>query len=67
MTLSKHKLNRDVAMRIVLAKGITSAKEIKLKVLWFNIVNPKNIFPLHPFDDVTIKISDLGNWEDMEA
>jgi hypothetical protein len=61
--LYKHKNCTDAAIYVL---NIYSYPErFSLRVKWFNIVNPKNIFDMGVRDDIIIKLKDLHNWEEI--
>lgn len=44
MILYKHIYNTDVAMCVLIKYFIPEHGSYKLKVIWFNIVNPNNVY-----------------------
>jgi len=40
----KHRDNTDVAMKVVKSYWIPEKNTWKVKALWLNIINPKNVF-----------------------
>lgn len=61
LSLYKHNLNTDVAFSVI--KQFTKPNgDIKLKVKWFNIVNPDNIFPIDD-DKILITKEQIKNWK----
>ncbi len=60
MILYKHKFNTDVAFSEQYRYTDYNKKIIKLKVRWFNIVNPKNIYFIDN-DYIQIKSEDWKN------
>ena len=60
----KHILNTDVAMKVVKSYYIPEKNGWKLRVIWLNVVNPSNVFPLNiQPDKVFLNREDLKNWK----
>lgn len=64
----KHDNCTDVAMQVVKSYFIPQKDGWKLKVIWLNIVNPKNVFKLHtsPVKEF-IKREDIKHWGVYDA
>lgn len=60
INLYKHNKNTDVAMHIISRRRHRNG--IKMRIYWFNIANPKKIYPICS-DDIVIKQKDLTNWK----
>lgn len=66
MELKKHKYNNDVAVSFLHTLYIPNKQGSKIKVLWFNIVNPNNIYAIER-ETIFIKDQDLPNWLPYES
>lgn len=63
MKLYKHWNNTDVAMCVLKKYYIRQKHVYKLKVLWFNIVNPNNIYSTGVRENITIDATTFNkNW-----
>lgn len=61
--LYKHVNCTDVAfMPIKRPFYVPEKKVYKVKVRWFNVVNPKNVFDLGVVDHIEVKLEDTKNW-----
>lgn len=60
MTLYRHIANTDVAFKLIHRRLVGDS--YKYKAVWFNVVNPRNIYPIQS-DAFLIKIADLPNWK----
>lgn len=70
--LYKHKNCTDVALMPVKSPRYSTTRKVyKLKVRWFNIVNPKNVFDMNVgdngTDNVEIREEDLKNWRPYDV
>lgn len=67
MNLYKHKNNTDVAIMPIKVPFFVKEKNgYKIRVKWFNIVNPKKIFDLFITETIFVKKSDISNWKYYE-
>lgn len=62
MVLYKHISNTDVAATFLSKTYSTDMRAFIVKLIWFNIVNPKNIFKIEN-DTVVIDSNDFKNWK----
>ena len=62
MVLYKHKNNTDVAATFRSKTYNENMKAYIVKLTWFNIVNPNNIFKIDN-DTVVIDPGDFKNWK----
>lgn len=60
----KHELNTDVAFQV--RKQFSLPNKVKLRITWYNIVNPKNIYRIED-DKIEIKKKDLKKWKIYEV
>jgi len=62
--LYKHKNNTDVAF--VPVNVLQGQSDLLVFGKWFNIVNPNNVY-LIDSDQITINLSDLEKWEQIDV
>ncbi len=64
MGLYKHKYNTDIALCILKSFYVQQGDYYKLKIEWFNIVNPNNIFTTGVKENLKIDRSTfLKDWD----
>ena len=61
MKLMKHINNTDVAAEFL--RVVRIPRGAKVKVCWYNIVNPKNIYPIGIVEEVFIPTEKLTEWK----
>ena len=61
-SLYKHNNGRDVAI-LPLDIRLSTRDVYKIKVRWFNIVDPDHIFDMGCPDRIEIKKEDIRNWK----
>lgn len=62
--LYKHVNNTDVALMPIKHPFKVPGKDrYKIKISWYNVVNPVNIFPCGVTETVTIRSEDIQNWK----
>ncbi len=60
----RHRNNTDVAMQVVKSYWIPEKDGYKVKVYWWNIVNPSNQFKLFVHTNYEfVKREDVKNWD----
>lgn len=61
MKLYKHVNNTEVAAEFKRVIKVPTGR--KIKVTWYNIVNPNNIYPCGITEEIFIKEDDIKNWK----
>lgn len=62
-TLFKHINNTDVAAEFLKNYYIPEKKTYKIKISWWNIVNPDNIYPIGITETITISKEKINDWK----
>lgn len=58
--------NTDVAIFPLYVRFVPQKGVYKVKVRWFNIVNPENVFDMNLTEEIQIKVEDMKNWKIYE-
>lgn len=68
MQLYKHKRNTDVAIMPTKPPRYSATRNVyKVRVHWFNIVNPRNVFNMNVPETIEIKAENMKDWEPYDA
>jgi len=59
----KHAYGRDVAMRVLSLYKVPEKCVVKLKIAWYNVSNPDNVFSMGLTDRITIPYDKLQDWK----